>query len=1004
MTGSGVIQAADTGTLYAGGLVGGQWQSAYASDLASTRGWHAGEWHHVAYAFSAAGNFMRLYIDGKLVADTNEGFYHPPAADSSLFWLGGLPDGTPALYDLDEVHLWRRALSAAEIRARAARFDQPLAHESWLDLSGIAPGSVLVFEVTAPGGAPCTSNALTYPGLPVSGADPPSTLLPAGITGLALTITTTQPTDCRWSLGEPLAYADMVPFESGAGSTVHRTTVGGLDPDPNRVNEVYVRCASHPDYVHHLRYRVLSHVTPRFPRTGNLWGAWEYFANGGLPHCARIDLWLGAGFAPDHIRTLRGLNPEVRVLTSINAVERGGLPDGYYLKDVNGQKIEVWPGSYRLNLTKTEVAEAQAQFAAQRILDSDLMVDGCFFDNVFLSQSWLTSDIHGNPVHIDADEDGVEDDPAALDAAWKAGVLHELETFRQLMPWALVSGHAQDISEPGIASLFNGISVGFHTADVIEDERSFLELWDELTAWDTLAAPPHITMTESSPIDQFAYGYDYTPGDKIPPETLQFAAGYGPWVRFGLAVTLMTDGYFAHEFGDTWHGNDWWYDELDFDLGYPLGPAQLVDLGTPPPPELLADGSFEDPQGTQWSFWVSTGEGAAATVARDTSTAADGTASARVEVTSATGTDWHVELGQDPLPVVQGRTYELAFWAKADQERPITVSLQQNGPPWQGYGLWREVPVGTAWSRHVVHFRARATGSDGRLGFLFGAAAGTVWVDGVSLRTVPSQVWKRDFTHGTAIVNGTHQEVTVPVEAGFSRLTGTQSPRWEPIVDDADPGFSTTGAWSTAQLDSGEWQDAGPFFHDWGEACRLSSGSGATATWPLPVAGADGWTISVWWPAAPQSSGWSHAAAYQVVAGGQVVATATLDQSAGGDRWIEVAHVALAPDESPVLRLVCPDGEACCADAVLLRSDRRYNDGTVVTGSVTLGPTDGIVLRWASPAGPGDVNRDAVVDGADMLEILRAIYGAFTPLDVDTNDDDSVDAADLALVVQAPGP
>ena len=60
--------------------------------------------------------------------------------------------------------------------------------------------------------------------------------------------------------------------------------------------------------------------------------------------------------------------------------------------------------------------------------------------------------------------------------------------------------------------------------------------------------------------------------------TLEFARTYYPYVRFGLVLTLMNDGYFAHEFGDTWHGNDWWYDELDFDLGIPLGPAERVHL------------------------------------------------------------------------------------------------------------------------------------------------------------------------------------------------------------------------------------------------------------------------------------------------------------------------------------------------------------------------------------------------------------------------------------------
>ena len=83
------------------------------------------------------------------------------------------------------------------------------------------------------------------------------------------------------------------------------------------------------------------------------------------------------------------------------------MPDDYYLKDIHGNRIEVWPGSYRLNLTKPYVADYQAQFAYQTVLGTGLMADGVFFDNVMTSQSWLTADIYGNPVQIDANEDGI---------------------------------------------------------------------------------------------------------------------------------------------------------------------------------------------------------------------------------------------------------------------------------------------------------------------------------------------------------------------------------------------------------------------------------------------------------------------------------------------------------------------------------------------------------------------------------------------------------------------
>jgi len=80
----------------------------------------------------------------------------------------------------------------------------------------------------------------------------------------------------------------------------------------------------------------------------------------GLPHAARIDLYNGAGFTPQEIQTLRTLNPNILITRSINTVERdtssqAGVPDAYWLHDTTGKKIEVWPGAWRLNLTKPEV-------------------------------------------------------------------------------------------------------------------------------------------------------------------------------------------------------------------------------------------------------------------------------------------------------------------------------------------------------------------------------------------------------------------------------------------------------------------------------------------------------------------------------------------------------------------------------------------------------------------------------------------------------------------------
>ena len=93
---------------------------------------------------------------------------------------------------------------------------------------------------------------------------------------------------------------------------------------------------------------------------------------------------------------------------------------------VDGSKWEVLHGWHALR--HSFCSNCALKGLDQRIIDSWLMYDGMFFDNFFTDESWLTQDIHGNPVQIDADENGVADDPAVLDAAWRTGVFAVAKT------------------------------------------------------------------------------------------------------------------------------------------------------------------------------------------------------------------------------------------------------------------------------------------------------------------------------------------------------------------------------------------------------------------------------------------------------------------------------------------------------------------------------------------------------------------------------------------------
>src|SRR5207244_2290954 len=89
-----------------------------------------------------------------------------------------------------------------------------------------------------------------------------------------------------------------------------------------------------------------------------------------------------------------------------------------------------------------------------------------------------------------------------------------------------------------------------------------------------------------------AYGYGFSPLSAILPATAAFGQTFYPNMRFGLAAALMNDGFSVYDFGDTSASTNWWYDEYDFNLGEPMGPAVRVG-DERPSVNLLANGSFE---------------------------------------------------------------------------------------------------------------------------------------------------------------------------------------------------------------------------------------------------------------------------------------------------------------------------------------------------------------------------------------------------------------------------
>jgi uncharacterized protein (TIGR03437 family) len=153
--------------------------------------------------------------------------------------------------------------------------------------------------------------------------------------------------------------------------------------------------------------------------------------------------------------------------------------------------------------------------------------------------------------------------------------------------------------------------------------------------------------------------------------------------------------------------------------------------------EVIRNGSFSAPFGTDWVFYV--GLGAVASVDQPASSGYDGNFSAHLSVTTA-ATDTStapafagVQFWQAAVPVTQGVTYQLQFWAKSSNARSMRVNVFKDEGDHHSYGLSTTFSLGPDWQHYVTFFQATETAPDGELVFFFGDQTGDVWLEGVSL-------------------------------------------------------------------------------------------------------------------------------------------------------------------------------------------------------------------------------------------------------------------------------
>jgi hypothetical protein len=246
--------------------------------------WKAGQWHHLAFTYSVSKGRLRIYVDGALAQETDAAIQFPAVSPSS-FTIGGDVNGHGSAFAVDEVRISNGEIAASAIAYDAARPAPFANNEVLLPLAGVAPGQ-LSYSV---GG--CGTATYTFAGVPISNFSPSGGLLSAGSTTVTVVFNTIQPTTCRYSVGNALDYASMLQLDTGPPAAAHKAVARGLSMDPRVLNQLYIRCASDPNYLQIATYRVLASPTGSFPRIGNIWHGNYLNQNQPLWHKKSSSFW-----------------------------------------------------------------------------------------------------------------------------------------------------------------------------------------------------------------------------------------------------------------------------------------------------------------------------------------------------------------------------------------------------------------------------------------------------------------------------------------------------------------------------------------------------------------------------------------------------------------------------------------------------------------------------------------------------------------------------------------
>ncbi len=241
--------------------------------------------------------------------------------------------------------------------------------------------------------------------------------------------------------------------------------------------------------------------------------------------------------------------PAMAMTSNLSSLFRQVDEQDLWLRNGRGEKLELWPNLYAVNINKPAWTDLNLSFW-QNELDRQKW-DGLMFDTVENSLGRF------NQNGIDLDGDCRADALASLDSSWQQGLVRLFKTARQC--WGkdkliLINGSSLPIYQPSI----NG--------RIFE---TFPAHWEDSGTW-AASMEQYLNRLPKQNYQPSVYIINGNTNNTGQQNNYQK-------MRFGLASTLLGDGYFSFDHGDQAHEQTWWYDEYSVKLGQPTsGPYNLL--------------------------------------------------------------------------------------------------------------------------------------------------------------------------------------------------------------------------------------------------------------------------------------------------------------------------------------------------------------------------------------------------------------------------------------------